>query len=81
MIYGTHTTLCPVRQPQNQPRRFRLHTMAPHPNGCDSVYRYGCYFPLTDLCVWDMGERRTGEPQSVEWIDKAPTKGDLPHAG
>lgn len=61
---------------QWQPRRFRI--LLPegerHPNGSVSRYRYGCYFPLTDLVVGDMGERGTGKPTEdaphhVEWMD------------
>ncbi len=40
-----------------------------HPNGSNSKYRYGCYFPMTDLVVGDMGGRGTGKPKDVEWLD------------
>lgn len=53
-----------------QPRRFRI-TLGSnaHPNGRKTLYRYGVYFPLTDLVVGDMGGRGTGEPKDVEWLD------------
>ena len=54
----------------DRPRRFRWPVPAGerHPNGSDARYRYGCYFPRTDLCVNDMGHRSTGEPAGVEWL-------------
>ena len=55
----------------NIPRRFKI--LIPegqkHPNGSDSKFRYGCYFPMTDLVVGDMGGRGTGVPKGVEWLD------------
>ncbi len=53
---------------RRRPRRFRVKTQK-HPNGSDSPYVYGCYFPLTDLVVGDMGGRGTGKPEEVEWLD------------
>lgn len=32
-------------------------------------YMHGCYFPATDLNVTDMGQRGTGEPRDVVWLD------------
>lgn len=29
----------------------------------------GCYFPSTDLCVFQNGRRGTGIPENVQWID------------
>ncbi len=56
---------------KNQPRRFRrpIEDGVLHPNGSQLRYRYGCYFPATDLVVNDMGGRGTGEPDNVEWLD------------
>lgn len=54
------------------PRRFRVATNGDHPTGRKVEYRYGCYFPFTDLCVGDMGGRGTGAPEDVEWIDEKP---------
>jgi hypothetical protein len=69
-VYGGHTTFCPVTERKNRPRRFRLRVEPPrHPNGSASEYRYGCYFPMTDLVVGDMGGRGTGKPEGVEWLD------------
>jgi len=68
--YGDHRFDCDTHIKQNQPRRFRIRCAdSKHPNGTESVYRYGCYFPMTDLVIGDMGARGTGEPKSVEWID------------
>jgi hypothetical protein len=54
-----------------EPRRYRVRLPEgkKHPNGTESEYRYGCYFPATDLVVGDMGGRGTGKPKDVEWID------------
>ena len=55
----------------NLPKRFRvpLPLGKKHPNGTDSAYRYGCYFPMTDLVIGDMGGRGTGKPEDVQWLD------------
>jgi hypothetical protein len=66
--YGFHDRDCPEQEKQNRPRRFRF-SCEKHPNGSDSQWRYGCYFPLTDLVIGDMGGRGTGEPKDVEWLD------------
>ena len=69
--YGEHVGACPMLERKNRPRRYR--TLCPynkHPNGRASLYIYGCYFPMTDLCVGDMGGRGTGMPQDVEWMDE-----------
>lgn len=57
------------------PRRFRikLGEGKKHPNGSNNDYCYGCYFPMTDLVVGDMGNRGTGEPKGVEWLDELQT--------
>ena len=68
--YGEHSSDCPINLKRQEPRRFRIRCQGKHANGSDSPYRYGCYFPLTDLVVGDMGGRGTGEPQDVEWLDK-----------
>lgn len=55
------------------PKRFRYPVQPgdKHPNGSDNRWRYGCYFPATDLCVNDTGGRGTGKPSEVvDWIDK-----------
>lgn len=59
-----------VRNEPNRPRRSRWPVMA-HPNGSGATFCYGTYFPGTDLCVTDMGMRRTGAPEypSMEWLD------------
>lgn len=61
---------------ENFPRRFRWPTFVghPHPNGSGSRWRYGCYWPMTDLVVTDMGERGTGAPgmSGIEWLDDPP---------
>ena len=69
--YGLHADGCPVGEQKNTPRRFRVLLLVgeKHPGGSKALYRYGCYFPLTDLVVGDMDGRGTGEPQNVEWID------------
>lgn len=60
----------------NTPRRFQwlVPTGERHPNGSDSQWRTGCYFPATDLVTTDMGERGTGVPSwpGLHWIDKPP---------
>lgn len=33
------------------------------------THMYGCYFPNTDLCVYQTGQRSTGDPVDCEWID------------
>jgi hypothetical protein len=60
-----------------QPRRFRwFATDGKHPTGRDAKWRYGVYFPQTDLMVSDMGQRGTGLPDCLdqwpgfEWLDK-----------
>lgn len=68
--YGEHKPHCSVLEKSKRPRRFRIRCNGKHPNGSDSPYRYGCYFPLTDLVIGDMGGRGTGMPQNVEWIDE-----------
>lgn len=68
--YGGHTATCPETEKKNRPRRFRVRTVTgDHPNGSKSTYQYGCYFPMTDLVVGDMGGRGTGAPKDVEWLD------------
>lgn len=67
--YGEHEPGCSEAEAKNRPRRFRIRLTGKHPNGSNAIYRYGCYFPLTDLVVGDMGGRGTGEPKDVEWID------------
>ena len=67
--YGQHSSECSVTVKRQQPRRFRIRLSGAHPNGSDSPYIYGCYFPLTDLVVGDMGGRGIGCPQDVEWLD------------
>ncbi len=61
----------PVADP-HRPRLFRWPVEATrgHPNGSAAGWRWGCYFPLTDLCVNDMGNRGTGRPESagLEWM-------------
>ncbi len=62
------------------PRRFRWPCQGGmHPNGRAAVWRYGCYWPGTDLVVGDMGTRGTGIPvrEGLEWIDPID---DLPWA-
>jgi len=58
------------------PCRFRVKLPAgtKHPNNSEHPYRYGVYFPLTDLVVGDMGGRGTGIPKGddIEWIDTPP---------
>ena len=56
----------------NRPKRFRVRIpdTEKHPNGSTSRWRYGCYFPLTDLVIGDMGGRGTGKPTDVEWVDQ-----------
>jgi len=58
------------------PRRFRV--VMPEGkrwvNGVLTPYRYGCYFPHTNVVVLDSGFVRAGRPVSsdnfvVEWID------------
>lgn len=46
---------------KDQPLRWRIKL----PN---QMYRYGCYFPSTDLNVSEGGLRGTGKPQDVEWL-------------
>ena len=56
----------------NAPKPFRIKL----PEGEKSAYgkrgdyRYGCYFPSSDLCVTEGGGRGTGEPKDVEWLDE-----------
>lgn len=52
---------------KHMPRRFRIPADVQRP--FDKAYRYGVYFPGTDLVVFDMGQRMTGEPTHVEWLD------------
>lgn len=58
------------------PRRFQwlIPTGERHPNGSDSQWRNGCYFPATGLAVTDMGERGTGVPSwpGLHWTDEPP---------
>lgn len=66
-----------IHSDKDRPRRFKVKTGGRHPNGSIAEYRYGTYFPMTDLCVMDMGERGTGAPRvdgfhtlgDIEWID------------
>lgn len=67
--YGEHSDFCGFALSKKKPRRFRIPCNGKHPNGTDHPYRYGVYFPLTDLVVGDMGGRGTGCPTDVEWID------------
>lgn len=67
--YGLHSNDCPETDKKMRPRRFRVRNSGQHPNGSDFPWRYGVYFPLTDLAVGDMGGRGTGMPEDVEWID------------
>lgn len=69
--YGTHSEDCSEAEKKNRPRRFRFRCDK-HPAGNKSKWRYGCYFPLTDLVVGDMGGRGTGKPTDVEWLDDDP---------
>lgn len=39
------------------PRRFRVGQLDPTTKAVVKRYRYGCYFPGTDLVVGDMGGR------------------------
>jgi hypothetical protein len=58
---------------KNTPRRFRWLTPGgKHPNGTNTQWSYGVYFPATDLVVNDMGWRATGKPiyPKIEWLDK-----------
>jgi hypothetical protein len=77
--YGDHHDGCIVKEEKNTPLRFRIRLNAQHPNGSKALYRYGCYFPLTDLVVGDMGWRGTGKPIDVEWIDKGKESEDAQH--
>ncbi len=67
--YDEHSSSCGVAMKRKLPRRFKMRCDGKHPNGSDHPYRYGVYFPLTDLVVGDMGGRGTGCPTDVEWID------------
>lgn len=73
--YGKHDESCSILQEQQdrlrRPRRFqvRVPTGKKHPNGSTARFISGCYFPLTDLVVGDMGGRGTGTPIDVEWLD------------
>jgi len=67
--YGEHSSNCNVTIKRKVPRRFRTRCDGKHPAGSNHPYRYGVYFPLTDLVVGDMGGRGTGCPENVEWID------------
>ena len=67
--YGEHKEGCSVAEAKNTPKRFRIRLNGSHPNGSKTLYRYGCYFPLTDLVIGDMGGCGTGRPKDVEWID------------
>ena len=56
----------------NYPRRFRqrIQDGGMHPSALGRTqYLWGVYFPLTDLVVGDMGNRGTGKPKDVEWLD------------
>jgi hypothetical protein len=44
--------------PSKEQRRFV------HKNGMR-----GCYFPSSDLCVFESGQRGTGKPDDVTWLD------------
>lgn len=50
------------------PRRFKI-GIAVANRPFERAFRFGVYFPTTDLCVNDMGGRSTGLPAGVEWID------------
>lgn len=51
-----------------KPRRFKILSDIERP--FERAYRFGVYFPDTDLCVFDMGQRGTGMPtKDFEWID------------
>lgn len=75
-FYGEHADDCPTKLAQEEaareqsfiPRRFRVPASGQHPTG-RGKYHYGCYFPMTDLVVSDMGWRGTGQPKEVEWLD------------
>lgn len=58
-----------VRDRYSQPRRFRV-LRKEKADGRYGSYVYGCYFPGTDLCVGAMGDRGTGIPNDVEWLDE-----------
>lgn len=47
-----------VQVVDNVPRRFKT---------ADGIF--GCYFDATDLCVFQTGQRGTGQPSNVEWLD------------
>lgn len=69
LTYGEHAADCPEREASRRPILFRCRTInGQHPNGSEAPYVYGCYFPMTDLCVGDMGSRGTGKPKDVEWL-------------
>jgi hypothetical protein len=57
----------PFEGGEAKPLAFRREVRSANPQTPVS-YRYGAYFPGTDLVVWDMGERATGKPEGVEWL-------------
>lgn len=58
------------RKPRDiMPRRWRKRLDEPHRITGDQ-YVYGVYWPATDLCVNDAGNRGTGIPLNVEWLDE-----------
>jgi hypothetical protein len=69
---GEANTPSDDKEQRRLPRRFRVRLKdgEKHPNGSDSRYFHGCYFPLTDLCITEMARPGTGEPSGVEWLDE-----------
>lgn len=63
---------------KDRPMRFRFarpvgqHETEGSAHPADAPMQYGTYFPRTDLCITDMGQRGTGRPHwpGIKWIDE-----------
>lgn len=73
VIHGSDEHKALYANDRMAPRRFKFPVVAgTHPAYHPVPYQYGCYFPMTDLVVTDMGDRWTGCPrwEGVEWLDE-----------
>lgn len=56
MIHGSDKHKAQYANDRMAPRRFK-YPVGSHPANHPVQYQYGCYFPMTDLVVTDMGGR------------------------
>lgn len=52
---------------KDAPRRFKLIM-----DKSGDIVLNGCYFPRTDLCVYEDGRRFTGTHPDFTWVDPIP---------